>query len=126
MDRIFTQPLDFDREITVVPRKTLGIFNNHLDDVMLVYRLEGIMFSFFKALEQIIRIFSASKSIIIIFLLGSADADPSTLLRVELMWYKIDFSAILGGFIGLIIMLIVIVVFSSPQAIGQLISLILP
>jgi hypothetical protein len=42
------------------------------------------------------------------------------------MWYKIDFSAILGGCIGLIIMLIVIALFSSPQAIGQLISLILP
>ena len=42
------------------------------------------------------------------------------------MWYKIDFSAILGGFIGLLIMLIVIALFSSPQAIGQLFSFILP
>ena len=41
------------------------------------------------------------------------------------MWYKIDFSAILGGFIGLIIMLVVIALFSSPQSIGQLLSSIL-
>ena len=41
------------------------------------------------------------------------------------MWYKIDFSAILGGLIGLIIMLVVVVLFSSPQAIGQLLSTIL-
>ena len=42
------------------------------------------------------------------------------------MWYKIDFSAILGGFIGLMIMLIVIALFSSPQAIGQFLSYFLP
>jgi hypothetical protein len=41
------------------------------------------------------------------------------------MWYKVDFSAILGGVIGLIIMLIVVALFSSPQAIGQLFSAIL-
>lgn len=42
------------------------------------------------------------------------------------MWYKIDFSAILGGLIGLIIMLIVMAVFGSPLAVKQLLSLILP
>ena len=71
-------------------------------------------------------IFSAIKSKNIIFWLGSADAESSTLLRVGLMWFKIDFSAILGGFIGLMIMLIVIALFSSPQAIGQFLSYILP
>jgi len=45
--------------------------------------------------------------------------------RGVVMWYKIDFSAILGGFIGLIIMLVVIALFSSPQSIGQLLSSIL-
>ena len=72
------------------------------------------------------RLFSAIKSKNIIFWLGSADADYATLLRVELMWYKIDFSAILGGFIGLVIMLVVIALFSSPQAIRQFLSVILP
>jgi uncharacterized membrane protein YeaQ/YmgE (transglycosylase-associated protein family) len=72
------------------------------------------------------RLFSAIKSKNIIFWLGSVGADSSTLLREKLMWYKIDFSAILGGFIGLMIMLFVIALFSSPQAIGQLLSYFLP
>ena len=42
------------------------------------------------------------------------------------MWYKIDFSAIVGGLFGLIIMLIVIAVFGSPLAVEQLLSLFLP
>ena len=70
--------------------------------------------------------FSASKSKIVIFLLGSAAADASPLLRVESMWYKIDFSAILGGFIGLVIMLVVIALFSSPLTIERLLSILLP
>ena len=38
------------------------------------------------------------------------------------MWYKVDFSAILGGIIGFIIMLIVIVVFWSPLTVKQFIG----
>lgn len=38
------------------------------------------------------------------------------------MWYKVDFSAILGGIVGFIIMLIVIVVFWSPLAVKQFIA----
>ena len=71
-------------------------------------------------------LFSASKSEIVIFVLESAEADVPPLLRVESMWYKIDFSAILGGFIGLIIMLVVIALFSSPLAIERLLLALLP
>ena len=70
--------------------------------------------------------FSASKSEIVIFVIGSDGADPSPLLRVEPMWYKVDFSAILGGFIGLIIMLVVIALFSSPLSVERLLSILLP
>jgi hypothetical protein len=38
------------------------------------------------------------------------------------MWYRVDFSAILGGIIGFIIMLIVIVVFWFPPAVKQFIG----
>lgn len=38
------------------------------------------------------------------------------------MWYRVDFSAILGGVIGFIIMLIVIVVFWFPLAVKQFLA----
>ena len=38
------------------------------------------------------------------------------------MWYRLDFSAILGGIVGFIIMFIVVAVFSDPLAIKQLIA----
>lgn len=38
------------------------------------------------------------------------------------MWYRVDFSAILGGVIGFIIILIVIVVFRFPLAVKQFIG----
>jgi len=38
------------------------------------------------------------------------------------MWYKIDFSAILGGIIGFLIMLIVMMVFWFPLAVKQFVT----
>ena len=38
------------------------------------------------------------------------------------MWYRVDFSAILGGIVGFIIMLIVIVVFWFPRTVEQYIA----
>lgn len=42
------------------------------------------------------------------------------------MWYRVDFSAILGGIFGLILMLFVVAVFLFPLAVEQFLGLFLP